>query len=61
MAVACAWVRLFTKEQAGACFVGERIPELAMGVVPEFRGSGIGTKALRRLLERSNRNFTGFV
>ena len=59
IAVACAWVRLFTMEQAGACFVGERIPELAMGVVPEFRGSGIGTKALRRLVEEVQSQFRG--
>jgi ribosomal protein S18 acetylase RimI-like enzyme len=59
VAVACAWVRLFTKEQAGACFVGEHVPELAMGVVPEYRGSGIGTKALRRLLEEIKLQFRG--
>jgi GNAT superfamily N-acetyltransferase len=51
MPVACAWLRLYTREQAGASFFGEYVPELAMGVVPEYRGHGIGTTTLRRLIE----------
>lgn len=59
MAVSCAWVRLFTREQAGTCYFGERIPELAIGVVPDFRGSGIGTKTLSRLIEEVRSQFPG--
>jgi GNAT superfamily N-acetyltransferase len=59
IAVACAWVRLFTREQAGACFLGEHVPELAMGVVPEFRSIGLGTKVLSRLIDETRSKFRG--
>jgi ribosomal protein S18 acetylase RimI-like enzyme len=59
IAVACAWVRLFTKEQAGTGFCGEQIPELAMGVVPSFRANGIGTAVIRRLIEAVKSQYCG--
>lgn len=59
--VACAWLRLFTKEQAGASFFGERVPELAMSVAREYRGKGIGTTTLRRLIEECRSQFPGIV
>jgi hypothetical protein len=46
MPVACAWLRLYTKEHAGASFFGEHVPELAMGVVPKYRG-GMGSEQQR--------------
>lgn len=58
-AVACAWVRLFTKEQAFGCLCGDGVPELAMGVVPGFRAKGIGTQVLRRLIEELRSQFCG--
>ncbi len=59
MAVACAWVRLFTKEQAGTCYLGEGIPELAIGAVPGFRGNGIGTRTLSHLIDEVRSQFPG--
>ena len=61
MAVGCAWLRLFTKEQAGESFFGDQIPELAMSVVPEFRGNGIGAMTLRRLTKEVRLHFPGLV
>jgi GNAT superfamily N-acetyltransferase len=61
MPVACAWLRLFTKEQAGASFFGEQVPELAMSVVRDYRGKGIGTTILRRLIEEGRSQFPGIV
>jgi GNAT superfamily N-acetyltransferase len=61
MPVACAWLRLYTKEQAGASFFGKDVPELAMGVVPKYRGNGIGTTTLRYLIEEVRSRFPGIV
>ncbi len=61
MPVACAWLRLFTKEQAGGSFFSKQVPELAMSVVRDCRGKGIGTMTLRRLIEEGRSQFTGIV
>ena len=53
--VGAAWARLFSEENKGYGFVSEEIPELAIAVVPEFRGAGAGTKLMRRLIEEARR------
>ena len=50
--VSCAWVRLFSREEAGADYVGENIPELAIGTIPAARGLGVGTRTLQALRRR---------
>ncbi len=57
--VACAWVRLFTREEAGRDYVGEGIPELAIGTIPTARGRGIGTRILRALLRLCRSRYAG--
>ena len=44
------WARLFSEENKGYGFVSNEIPELAIAVVPEFQGRGIGTKLLETLI-----------
>ena len=51
--VGAAWYRLFDRERPGYGFVDERTPELAIAVVPNARGKGIGTALLDALLERA--------
>jgi ribosomal protein S18 acetylase RimI-like enzyme len=51
--VGAAWYRLFDRERRGFGFVDERTPELAIAVVPNARGKGIGTALLDALLERA--------
>jgi GNAT superfamily N-acetyltransferase len=45
-----AWYRLFSAEEPGWGFIAVDVPELAMGVVAEARGRGIGGALLDALL-----------
>ena len=57
--VSCAWVRLFSREEAGADYVGENIPELAVGTIAPARGLGVGTKTLQALLSLCQVHYSG--
>jgi ribosomal protein S18 acetylase RimI-like enzyme len=48
--IGAVWARLFSAENKNYGFVSEEIPELAVAVVPEFRGQGVGTKLLESLI-----------
>jgi ribosomal protein S18 acetylase RimI-like enzyme len=51
--VGAAWYRLFERDKPGYGFVDERTPELAIAVVPNARGKGVGSKLLDTLLGRA--------
>ena len=57
--VSCAWVRLFSREEAGADYVGEKIPELAIGTIPAARGLGVGTRLLEAPLDLCRSRYSG--
>lgn len=54
--VGAAWYRFFDGDDPGYGFVDAAIPEVAIGVVAEHRGRGVGTVLLDRLgaLARDN-------
>lgn len=49
--VGSAWLRLWTKDDKGFGYVDNATPELAMAVLSEYRGQGIGTQLLSSLLK----------
>ena len=49
--VGAAWHRLLPADDPGYGFVAADVPEVALGVVPDVRGRGIGTALMERLIE----------
>jgi precorrin-4/cobalt-precorrin-4 C11-methyltransferase len=56
--VGAAWLRLWTGEERGFGFVAAEIPELAIAVLPDYRGRGIGTRLLNQVLTMAKDQFT---
>jgi GNAT superfamily N-acetyltransferase len=49
--VGSAWLRRFPASEPGYGFVDETTPELSVAVLPAYRGMGIGTLLVSRLLD----------
>ena len=54
-----AWVRLLAGEDRGYGWVDDDTPELAIAVVPEAVGQGLGTRMLEQLLREARGCFPG--
>ena len=53
--VAAIWIRLCEAEARGYGYVDAQTPELSIAVLPEYRGQGIGTALLERMLATAQR------
>lgn len=51
--VGACWSRLFSADAPAYGFVAADVPELAIGVVRQWRGKGLGRTLLRELLDRT--------
>jgi ribosomal protein S18 acetylase RimI-like enzyme len=49
--IGAAWLRLLTGDERGYGYVDDETPELGMAVLPAYRGRGVGSDLLTRLLE----------
>jgi len=55
--VGAVWIRLLTMEDKGYGYLDDSTPELAMGVIPEHRKKGVGTKLLGLLIESARQRY----
>ncbi|WP_328454736.1 GNAT family N-acetyltransferase [Amycolatopsis sp. NBC_00438] len=51
--IGAAWLRFFSAEDPGYGFVAADVPELTIGVVPAWRGRGVGRALLRGVESRA--------
>lgn len=59
--VGAVWLRLFASHENGLAYIDDETPELAIGVSPEQRGQGIGTRLLVKLLQEARKCSHGAV
>lgn len=55
--IGAAWLRLWLEEDKGFGYINDAIPELAMAVLPDFRGQGVGTRLLIQVLDMAKEFF----
>src|ERR1700742_2019412 len=49
-----AWIRLLIEEKKMSSLIDDGTPELAIAVLPDYIGQGIGTQLLKHLLEAAS-------
>jgi ribosomal protein S18 acetylase RimI-like enzyme len=54
--IGAAWLRLWLDDK-GFGYIDNAIPELAMAVLPNYQGKGIGTHLLTQLLDTAKKHF----
>jgi GNAT superfamily N-acetyltransferase len=57
--IGAAWLRLWLNDDRGFGYIDDAIPELAIAVLPEYRGQGIGTELLMKVLAAAQSTYPG--
>jgi ribosomal protein S18 acetylase RimI-like enzyme len=58
ISIGAAWLRLWSGADRGFGYIRDRIPELGIAVLPDYRGRGIGAQLLASALELARLDFT---
>lgn len=56
--IGMAWLRLWLDKDRGYGYISDTIPELAIAVLPNYRGRGIGTDLLTEVLSMAKNHFS---
>jgi len=59
--IGAAWIRLLIANEKTTSYVDDATPELAIAVMPEYLGCGVGTLLLQHLLEAAKQRYPGVV
>jgi len=59
--IGAAWIRLLLNNEKTTSYVDEVTPELAIAVLPEYLGCGVGTLMLQHLLEAAKQRYPRVV
>jgi GNAT superfamily N-acetyltransferase len=59
ISIGAAWLRLWLNDDKGFGYIDDSIPELAIAVLPEYRGKGIGTQLLMKVLTSAQSDYPG--
>lgn len=57
--VGAAWLRLLTGDKRGYGWVDDAIPELSIALVPNYRGKGVGTALILKVLGEAQAHYPG--
>jgi ribosomal protein S18 acetylase RimI-like enzyme len=55
--IGAAWLRLWLGEDKGFGYVKDEIPGLAIAVLPDYRGQGIGARLLTQILDAAKMKY----
>ena len=59
--IGAAWIRLLIANEKTTSYVDDVTPELAIAVMPEYLGCGVGTLLLQHLLEAAKQRYPRVV
>jgi len=59
--IGAAWIRLLAVDEKTASYTDDSTPELALAVLPQYIGHGVGTLLLQHLLEEVKRYYPRVV
>lgn len=59
--IGAAWIRLLIGNEKTISYVNDLTPELAIAVLPNYIGSGVGTQLLTHVLAAAEKRYTSVV